>query len=219
MKKDKINKNANNIMWVEYWVQQAHPSVQFQISADPYKDGWKCEFDIPLVNKTVSSTSKTEVNAMLNAAKKARKIIEEYVKQHPEAKYENKYWSKDWEIEEDEEGHFLGLGKKSKTRKREGMEFVKKIGVARRAIETAVEKVGRVFDSAEGLYIQVIDKSHFEENPNLQELEEKIWQNYSKQYGLDYTKPKWTTIQITETSVICIMYKGPERAIDKSALN
>ena len=219
MNKVKINKCANNLMWVEFWVKQAHPSIEFEIGADPYKDKWKCEIVIPTINKTVSSTSSTEVNAMLNASKKARRIIEEYIKDHPELNFKDKYWSTNWEIEEDEEGHFMSLGKTSKYRKTEGEKFIKKIGVSRRAIETAIQKIARVFGAGKGLFIQVIDRSLLGQDRHLPYLEEQVWKNYEKEYGLDPLKPKWTSSQLTDESAIFVMLTDESMVIDKTKLN
>ena len=219
MNKIKIKKCANDLMWVEYWVKQAHPSVQFEIGADPYKDKWKCEFVIPTINKTVSSISSTEVNAMLNASKKAKKIIKEYIKNHPEINFRDKYWSTNWEIEEDEEGHFMGLGKTSKYQKSESDRFIKNIGASRRAIESAIQKIARLFGSCSGLYIQVIDRSLIGQDRHLPDLEEQVWKNYEKEYGLSPFKPKWTTSQLTDESAIFIMFVDESPMIDKSKLN
>lgn len=218
MTKTKINKSANNIMWVEAWIKQAHPSLDFEISAEPHKNKWKCEFDIPTVNKTAKSVSTTEVNAMLNAAKQARKLINEYLKVHPELKnIVDKYWIKDWIIKEDDNGNFLGLGRSSKAYKRESDAFVQKIGAARRAIETALSRIDKIFDYRGGLNIQVIDKKLIGKNPNLRELEQKVWDNYRKMYGMDDMLPCWQTAHITDDSIIFIRYQ--DKVVDLKEVN
>ena len=60
MEKIKFKKNANNIMWVEYWIRKAHPSFEeYELTADKYDDcRWICEINLPLINKTVKSIVK-----------------------------------------------------------------------------------------------------------------------------------------------------------------
>ena len=77
----------------------------------------------------------------------------------------------------------MSLGKTSKYRKTEGEKFIKKIGVSRRAIETAIQKITRVFGSGKGLFIQVIDRTLLGQDRHLPDLEEEVWQSYEKQYG------------------------------------
>ena len=76
MENIKIKKNANNIMWAEYWIQKAHPSFEdYELSASKYDDyRWICEIELPLINKTVKSISEKEVNAMFNASEKAANL-------------------------------------------------------------------------------------------------------------------------------------------------
>ena len=64
--KNKIKQNANNIMWVEYWIRQAHPTFKnYELSIERYDDyRWICEITLPIINKTVRSISETEINAM-----------------------------------------------------------------------------------------------------------------------------------------------------------
>ena len=218
MTKTKISKIANNIVWVEAWIKQAHPSLEFEISAEPYKNKWKCEFDIPMVCKTVKSISTTEVNAMLDAAKQARKLIGEYLDTHPELKNKvDKYWTKDWIIDGDENGNFIGLGRSHKANQSESDKFIQRIGAARRAIDTAINKIEKIFEYRGSLNIQVIDKKLIGDNPNLQELEQKVWDNYRKMYGMDDKLPRWQTAHVTDDSIVFVRYQ--DKVIDMKEVN
>lgn len=218
MNKLKINKTANNIVWVEAWIKQAHPSLDFEISAEPHNGKWKCEFDIPTVNKTVKSISNTEVNAMLNAAKKARKIINEYLVDRPELKgIVGDYWSKGWIIEEDESGSFLGLGRSDKVIRSESEKYIQRIGASRRAIETALDKVEKIFNYRGNLNIQVIDKKLLGDNPDLKELEQRVWDNYKEMYGMDDKLPKWQATCVTDSNIIFVRYQ--DKVIDMKEVN
>ena len=113
MENQQFKKNANNIMWVEYWIRKAHPSFEeYELYAEKYDNyRWICEIELPLINKTVKSISEKEVNAMLNASEKAAKLINEYMKEHPELVIKNSFKGKRWEIVSDENGKFLSMGK------------------------------------------------------------------------------------------------------------
>lgn len=218
MTKVKISKTANNIMWVEAWIKQAHPSLDFEISAKPFKSRWICEFNIPTVNKSVKSISTTEVNAMLNAAKQARKLINEYLNNHPELKdIVDKYWAKGWVIEEDENGNFMSLGRSQKSIKSDNDKFAQSITSLGKIIETAMNKIERLFDYRGSLNIQVIDKKLLNGNSNLREIEEKAWDNYRKTYCMDDNVARWQTTHVTDDSVILVRYQ--DKVIDLKEVN
>ena len=63
----KKNKSATTMMWVEYWVEHVDPSQDmFEIWADALPNGkWKCEIELPLINKTVKSIATTHVETMV----------------------------------------------------------------------------------------------------------------------------------------------------------
>ena len=206
--KVKINKCANNIMWVEAWVKQAHPSVVFEIGAEPIEDKWVCEFSIPTVNKTVKSISSTEVNAMLNSAKKARKLIEDYMMEHPECKITiDEHWSKNWEIKEDDEGHFVSLGRSGLVREKEGIVFIKRMAAVRRAFEVALMKASKLLGSTEGLNVQILDKRLFSDDADVREIEDQIWERYETEQGADNFSPSWATAIRTDDNLIFIRYQ------------
>ena len=104
-----ICKSANDIMWVEYWIEQCseQPDILNKLSdvdldidesrqheeaifAEPYQNNtWICSIDLPLVGETVEAVATTEINAMINASEKASKLIDEYLEWHPELKIRN----------------------------------------------------------------------------------------------------------------------------------
>ena len=217
MTKIKTNKTANDIMWVEAWIKQAHPSLDFEISADKFGHKWKCEFDIPTVNKRVECISNTEVDAMLEGASLARKLIDEYLMIHPELKnIVDKYWSKDWLIEQDENGNFKKIFRDPNVRKNEGERFAQNISTVKRIIENALEKANEVFDYSGSFNIQVIDKKLFDSSLKLEEIERKVWDNYEKAYGTDMNAT-WQTMFVTDDCFIFIRYQT--RIIDREEMN
>ena len=208
--KVKINKPANNIMWVECWVQRVNPSLSFQISVEPNKDKWVSEFILPVVNKEISTTGITEVETMLKAGNQAKKAIKEYIKSHPE--YDNlvePYWCHNWEIKEDDEGHFLGLGRSTKVRKMEGLEQAEKIGATGRAIQTALNKISKVYGSSRGFFIHVIDKNAIDENVDIIDYEQEILENFIERYNLKEENLRWSSARLTDDNIILIFYVDP----------
>ncbi len=137
----RINQNANNIMWVEYWIRKAHPSFEeYELFAERYDDyRWICEIKLPLIEKSVKSISEKEVNAMLNASTKAVKLIDEYMKDHPELKIINRFKGKRWEIVSDETGKFVSMGMSSAWRREQGKQMEKMTKDSLETIKKAIK--------------------------------------------------------------------------------
>lgn len=184
MENQKLNKNANNIMWVEYWIRKAHPSFEeYELYAERYDDyRWICEIELPLINKTVKSISEKEVNAMLNASEKAAKLINEYMKEHPELVIRNSFKGKRWEIVSDENGRFLSMGMSSVWRRRQGKQMEKMTRDSLEAVKKAIKRLAKINGTSKNLFIQVLDQSFFDENKSIQdimyEVNDKIEDDY-----------------------------------------
>lgn len=184
MENQKLKKNANNIMWVEYWIRNAHPSFEeYELYAERYDDyRWICEIELPLINKTVKSISEKEVNAMLNASEKAAKLINEYMKEHPELVIRNSFKRKRWEIVSDENGRFLSMGMCSAWRRRQGKQMEKMARDSLEAVKKAIKRLAKINGTSKNLFIQVLDQSFFDENKSIQdimyEVNDKIENDY-----------------------------------------
>ena len=184
MENKKLKKNANNIMWVEYWIRKAHPSFEeYELYAERYDDyRWICEIELPLINKTVKSISEKEVNAMLNASEKAAKLINEYMKEHPELVIRNSFKGKRWEIVSDENGRFLSMGMCSAWRRRQGKQMEKMTRDSLEAVKKAIKRLAKINGTSKNLFIQVLDQSFFDENKSIQdimyEVNDKIENDY-----------------------------------------
>ena len=184
MEKIKFKKNANNIMWVEYWIRKAHPSFEeYELIADKYDDyRWICEINLPLINKTVKSISEKEINAMLNASEKAAKLIDEYMKNHPELEIRNVFKGKRWEINGDENGKFLSMGMSSAWRSERGKQMEKMTKNSLETIKKAIKRLAKINGTSKNLFIQVIDQSLFDEDKSIQdvmyEVNDKIENDY-----------------------------------------
>ena len=184
MEKQQFKKNANNIMWVEYWIRKAHPSFEeYELYAERYDDyRWICEIELPLINKTVKSISEKEVNAMLNASEKAAKLINEYMKEHPELVIKNSFKGKRWEIVSDENGKFLSMGMSSAWRREQGKQMEKMTRVSLETVKKAIKKLAKINGTSKNLFIQVLDQSLFDEDKSIQdimyEVNDKIENDY-----------------------------------------
>lgn len=184
MKEPKIIKSANNIMWVEYWVRQAHPSyADFNIEAvkyDCYR--WICEIELPLINKTVKSISEAEVNAMCNAADKASKLIDEYIKSHREMRIENIYKNDHWIICGNEDGTFHSLKQNRIGNEKRTKEFKNETMNSLEETKKAINIIANALGSKENLFIQVIDQSLFSEKLTIGEILQLVESRIEKEY-------------------------------------
>ena len=184
MEKQQFKKNANNIMWVEYWIRKAHPSFEeYELYAERYDDyRWICEIELPLINKTVKSISEKEVNAMLNASEKAAKLINEYMKEHPELVIKNSFKGKRWEIVSDENGKFLSMGMSSAWRREQGKQMEKMTRDSLETVKKAIKKLAKINGTSKNLFIQVLDQSLFDEDKPIRdimyEVNDKIENDY-----------------------------------------
>ena len=184
MENQEFKKNANNIMWVEYWIRKAHPSFEeYELYAERYDDcRWICEIELPLINKTVKSISEKEVNAMLSASEKAAKLINEYMKEHPELLIRNSFKGKRWEIVSDENGKFLSMGMSSAWRREQGKQMEKMTRDSLEAVKKAIKRLAKINGTSKNLFIQVLDQSLFDEDKSIQdimyEVNDKIENDY-----------------------------------------
>ena len=184
MEKQQFKKNANNIMWVEYWIRKAHPSFEeYELYAEKYDNyRWICEIELPLINKTVKSISEKEVNAMLNASEKATKLINEYMKEHPELVIKNSFKGKRWEIVSDENGKFLSMGMSSAWRREQGKQMEKMTRDSLETVKKAIKRLAKINGTSKNLFIQVLDQSLFDEDKPIRdimyEVNDKIENDY-----------------------------------------
>lgn len=205
----KINKNANNIMWVEYWIQKAHPSFKdYELTAEKYDDyRWICEIELPLINKTVKSISEKEVNAMFNASEKAAKLIDEYMNNHPELKIINNFKGKRWEINGDENGKFLSMGMSKAWREEQGKQMMKMTDDSLETIKKAIIKIAKINGTSKNLFIQVLDKSLFDDDMTIEEIMNEV----NDKIKYDYRMANMTACYDKDcNSVIVMGYTFPK---------
>lgn len=209
MENIKIKKNANNIMWVEYWIQKAHPSFEdYELAAEKYDDyRWICEIELPLINKTVKSISEKEVNAMFNASEKAAKLIDEYMKNHPELKIINNFKGRRWEINGDENGKFLSMGMSKTWREEQGKQMMKMTSDSLETVKKAIKEIAKINGTSKNLFIQVLDQSLFDDDKTIEEIMHEVNDKIENDY---YMSNMTVCYDKDGDSVIVVGYTFPK---------
>ena len=196
---EQIIKNANKIMWVQYWLghyekpserrdnskRKRFPKGEDEIIAKPTSDNkWVCEIDIPLVNKTVKAVATTEINAMLNASNKAAKLIDEYLENHPELNVFNRFKNGHWQIIGDENGNYIRMGMSPEASKRNKMQLDKMVMDSFKAVENAIARLEKILGYNKDLFIQVLDKNLFQSKKDMLNLTKSIAKTLMEGYGV-----------------------------------
>lgn len=187
MKEIKIRKTANNILWVEHWINVVSKTGdEYSIEASRYDDyRWICEIKLPLIKKTITAVSEKEVYAMVNAANKAARIINKYMKEHKRPKVKNVFRKAQWVIEGDEQGNFVSMGPSENIRKRRKKEWDKIIGGSLDAIQKAITKINSINGYRKSLFIQVLNQSLFASDKPIKDILEQIHANLERDYNVD----------------------------------
>lgn len=159
----KLKAKANNIVWVEYWINQVNPSSEkYEINAEQLDNGkWICEIELPLVGKTVNTFSETEINAVLDAADIASKYIGEYMSENADQVIENPYIGEDLVIESDENGEIIFVGPSYEHRQELDKLFESFTNKLITAASDAMKELPKKYRSNMGVVVKILDKSLF----------------------------------------------------------
>ena len=200
----KTKQSANKTVYVDHWFTWYGEPHNDGVTATQLPNGkWKCELTLPLLNQTVKSVASTAANAMENASKKAIPLIQEYLSEHPDIVFISRSQIHNYEFYTDEFG-CTGFRQDPKHREKVGNDLLKMQLESSKAIEKAIAKIKRVNGSDKGLFVQVIDKSLFDENATTKEMQDIISRRVLD--GLYQTIISWLTCKIIGNSVIAIGY-------------
>ena len=202
------NKNANNMMWVEYWIGKLDPHREvIDIWGYEQPNGkWKCEIELPLIHKVVRSISKTQTGSMKNATDRAAKLINGYMKEHPECRIENKFKGKQYCFTEDEQGHVITVGLSEETEEAIVRKTRQIATESQKAIKTALQKIKKLNGSEEGVYIETILLSDIGEDATSEQINMRLWEHFQKAHDYQIQAINWV---LFGESVIGIGYTFP----------
>ena len=198
------NKAANKTVYINYWFTWYGEPNNDGVTATRLPNGrWVCEIKLPLINKTVKSVSSTAANAMENASKKAIPLVEKYLSEHPEVTFISKSQIRHYEFYTDELG-FTGYRQNSEYRKKVGENLLKMNLESAKVIEKAVARIKRINGSTKNLFIQVIERSFFDEKDKIVDIQNKISNRLLN--GNQNWFVSWQSTVVSKTSVIAIGY-------------
>ncbi len=202
------NKNANNMMWVEYWIGRFDPHREvIDIWGYEQPNGkWKCEIELPLIKKVIKAISKTQTGSMKNATDRAAKLINEYMKEHPECRIENKFKGKQYCFTEDEQGHVITVGLSEEAEQAIMRKTIQIATESQKTIKTALEKIKKLNGSEEGVYIETIKLSDIGEDAASQQINMRLWEHFQKTHDYQIQAINWV---LFGESVIGIGYTFP----------
>lgn len=178
-----MKEKANNILWVEHWIQNMDPELKnYEVWASELQKGkWECEIDLPLIG-FVNVKANTQVEAMLQASEKAAEMINSFMEKHPEIDIKNIYKDVPYKIESDSEGRFIKIQVNSEYREKESERIKSQMQEAIQIMKEAVQKLNKVYEDQPGLHIQVLDKTLFKGKRNITEVHDEIWDNVETNY-------------------------------------
>ena len=201
MKKQKT-KSANKTVYIDHW---------FSYYGEPHNDGviatqlpngkWVCELKLPLINQTVKSVANTAANAMENASSKAIPLVDEYLSEHPEITFIHKSLIHHYEFYTDENSQ-TGFRRNPEYRRKTGEQLLKTQLDCSKAVEKAVSRIKRINGSTKDLFIHVIDKSCFEDDDTIEDIQRKIRYKFLGETSDRFIS--WISTTISEGCVIAI---------------
>lgn len=195
-------KPANKFVYVEQWINYIVYPRQ-DIEAKLLDNGkWECEINLPVIEQTVRSVSKSEINALLNATSKAYKIIKECMADCGEEFTPfNVYGPNDKYIFYLDNVGRAKVSVKEECGKRYHANKLKKEQACAKAMEQALAKIKKANGSNDDLFIIVEKRSAFDENYSLEQIGHAISHAI---YGESCWAISWQSISIVGDHVVAI---------------
>lgn len=201
--KNQKAKSANKAVYVDHWFLKFGELYNGGVAANQLPNGmWVCELNLPLIDKTVKAISKSAANAMANASEKATKIIKQYLNEHPDVKFLPVRHFHHYEFCTSESG-FTGFQLNSEYRKKIVDDMLKRQLESTKAIEKAVAKIAKINGTDKDLFVQVIDKSYFNKDDTIEDIQRKI-----RRKMLGDTSDWYISWQVTSIQGNCVIAAG-----------
>ncbi len=171
MEKKLQKRNANKVVWVEYWIEHMDQQrTKESINAEKDNNGlYICTINLPIMNDSVVVSNQNHVDTVLKAADLASEKIEEFTKEHPENAVHNPFKNYDYEIYVDEEDN-LFIEMTSECRKRIGDEMQKKYSNAINSINKAIDDLQKIYGLTDQLYLRITPKSIYKESMSVDDV-------------------------------------------------
>ena len=195
-------KSANKTVYIDHWFSYYGEPHNDGVIAAQLPDGkWVCELKLPLINKTVKSVATSAANAMENASSKAIPLVDKYLSEHPGVEFIDKFRIHHYEFYTDENGQ-TGFHRNPEYRRKTGEQLLKIQLDCSKAVEKAVSRIKRINGSTKDLFIHVIDKSYFEDDGTIEDIQRKIRYKFLGETSDRFIS--WISTTIAEDCVIAI---------------
>ena len=169
-----MKQTANKTVYIDHWFTwYGEPNNDGVIATQLPNGKWVCELKLPLINQTVKSVASTAANAMENSSSKAIPLVEKYLSEHPDVTFISKSQIRHYEFYTDEHG-FTGFRVNPEYRKKVGNGMLKKQLEAAKVLKRAVARIAKINGTDKNLFVQVVDKSLFDESDTTEEIQRKI---------------------------------------------
>lgn len=191
-------KKANKAAVVERWVMMYSDSQEDYegITANQLPTNkWESVIELPLINKTVSATANSQINAILKASDEAYKLIKDYLKEHPDTKFFPLSYFRGYEIKEvvirvpnsrfggEYVDSYVTIERNEKARKKNYDKLNQIMAQTISAIQKAMDRLERINGSIKNVFIEILDESLFDETVNEDVIPESICAHIEKNYG------------------------------------
>ena len=202
-----MRQNANTLMWVEYWINHIDTSKEIVIYAEKLSNGkWKCEIDLPLIEKKITSVSTSQINAMKNASDRAAKLINKYMDDHPELQIKNMFKGKEWIFQED---RFGGVSCRLSQRARQSMDrTIERIASnSGDIVYKSIKRIEKATNTKNNIFIHAVDRKLLNDCEDNYEIAHKITEMFKQFYGVQIVGISWT---FRDDYLIVVGYTFPE---------
>ena len=191
-------KKANKAAVVERWMMMYSDNREDYegITANQIPNGkWESVIELPIINKTVSGTANSQINAILKASDEAYKLIKDYLKENPETKFFPLSFFRGYEIKEvvcrysnsrfggEYVDSYVAVERNAKARKKTN-DALNRIMVQRiETIKKAMDRLERINGSIKSTFIEILDESLLDETIDEDAVPESICAHLEKNYG------------------------------------